>query len=213
MNKKCLVSFNTHNSISIFSLHRCENKGIARKRRKAIWPRLVVSPPMVLIVAPSVLGSVSLLPADNLMKLYLCPAQHLAPPGTSATSHSTPEWCPYQRATTLSHQCLLSHSILPTPSTLSSWFFFLGELHAGHISMRDLWIDTLLWCLSPAAYIHQRKATSFCQKPLGGTWPSVVWSFLSLSLQFPQARFSFQCLEYWFILKKHYQRCLFCSIS
>lgn len=69
------------------------------------------------------LGSISLLPADNWMKLYLCPAQHLAPPGTSATLHSTPEWCPYQRATALSHQCLLSHSFLPTPSTLSSWFF------------------------------------------------------------------------------------------
>lgn len=164
MNKQCKVSFNTHSSINVSLWHRQENKSPARKRR-ATWPKSAVSP----LVSQSVLGS-EFTPAplphpDNWMKLHLRPAQHLSAPGRERESSSlvplpphnpsTTEWCPCESAIPLSHQCLLCHSFLPTPSFLSSWFFLGGLKDAGHISMRDLWIDNFLWCLSPASYILQ----------------------------------------------------------
>lgn len=49
----------------------------------------------------------------------------------------------------------LNHPFLPTPSSFSSSSFLSGLKDAGHIGMRELWIDHLPGRLSPAAYNHQ----------------------------------------------------------
>lgn len=164
MNKQCKVSFNTHSSLT-YPYDMDEKTKAQQKKGKPRgqnWLCPLLSPSLCLALNSPLVPQPH---PDNWMKLHLCPAQHLSAPSRERESSSlvplpsrtpsTTEWCPCESDTPLSHQCLLCHSFLPTPSFLSSWFFLNRLKDAGHISMRDLWIDNFLWCLSPASYILQ----------------------------------------------------------
>lgn len=167
MNKQYKISFNTHSSINVSLWCGRENKSPARKR-KATRPTPAVSP----LVSQPVLGSEFTPPPSHTQiteRSYTCAqpstCQPLARKGRAVPwylcylCHLTlhpPQSDVHVRVLLLCHiSACCATAFFPLPAFFPLDFFLGGLKDAGHISMRDLWIDNFLWCLSPASYILQ----------------------------------------------------------